>query len=702
MGCAPVYSKLASFFRVRSLRMFVYGSGILAGFAACGNNQVQAPVASNPYSCKTPQKITSIYRDHVYDLSGYAGGAGDPFNLFDENAYVDPRFGNSLEPNYIPHTNPQPVQQPAIYFPYHKGSRIVADLQAMYTLSEVYVYDRSHSEDSVWIYTGDMHHWKLQVGFTTRSDPGLWGWRRFSVLDSSRFIMVRFSSYETCITEMVWYGCPHGVVPPAPNYARGKAQFSKKMMKDFLGVNYVMENDLHWLTPFHYHRLYNFALDFDNDSLHQQAPPQFNMLHYGNWDPQAGKYHFDIDQIANLNHSVVWYSIRGVSRWMDKLGFTDKDRPVNVPGMDPEDPRSYSRHAAMMWNLAAFFGKTRVDTSRLALVHRPRQSGRGVMTLFENGNEEDATWVGSKYCSPLEYFAQSSADYDGDQGQMGPDCGLINADPSCQLMTSGMIEMDTNRVRTYKFLCNSLRRDSAFVWKGGIQYHHYSTDGQKGLSPEQDSLRWRLTTVREATRRIAPEAECFLGENGYDKNPASRQGAPVLPGVSHQDGQGIFILRSINATAFSGFDAYILFWLRDYGPESDANPYATCGIIGPAEKGGTKAYPAWYYICAFEHRLGDFAPDSIVSEKGDVWVYKYRNRLSSDSVAYFVYCPTRNGTQVHNYRLPVGAAQGDQATQVFFSDGSVWGDQANQPVTKGILTMEVEERPKLVLLKEKR
>jgi hypothetical protein len=686
----------------RALGVWLFSGSVLAALGGCSANQAQVPTSSNPYQCNTPQKITSIYRDHVYDLSGYSTAAGDPFNLFDENAYVDPRGANSLEPGYIPQTNPQPVLQPAIYFPYPRGSRIVADMQAMYKLSEVYVYDRSHTEDSVWIYTGTMHHWKLQVAFLTRSDPGLWGWRKFSVVDSSRFILVRFSSFETCITEMVCYGCPGGVVPGPTAYGPYKAQFSTKTMKDFLGVNYVMETDQHWLEPFHYHRLYNFALDFDNDSLNHPGPPQFTMLHYGNWDPKEGKYHFDIDDIANVDHHVVWYSIRGVSRWMDKQGFTDKDRPVSIPGMDPEDPSSYARHAALMWNLAAFFGKTQVDTSQMALSHRPRQSGRGVMTLFENGNEEDATWVGSKYCSPVEYFAQSSADYDGDQGHMGPQHGIINADPTCRLMTSGMIELDTNRVRTYKFLCNSLRQDSAFVWKGGIQYHHYSTTGQKGLSPEQDSLRWRLTKVREATRRIQPDVECFLGENGYDKNPASRQGAPVLPGISTQDGQGIFILRSINATAFSGFDAYVLFWLRDYGPEADPNPYATCGIIGPAQGGGTKAYAAWFYICAFVRRLGDYAPDGIVREKGDVWVYKYRNRLAHDSVAYFVYCPTRNGTKVHNYQLSVGEAQGGHATQVFFTDQSSWGEQVNRAVTQGAVTVDVEERPQLILLKERR
>ena len=71
--------------------------------------------------CAVPQKITSIDRDHVYDLSGYADeGGGDPFSLFDENAFVDPRNESKSAENYIPVTNPQPKNHPEIYFPLHK------------------------------------------------------------------------------------------------------------------------------------------------------------------------------------------------------------------------------------------------------------------------------------------------------------------------------------------------------------------------------------------------------------------------------------------------------------------------------------------------------------------------------------------------------------------------------------------------------
>src|SRR5947209_6134580 len=112
--------------------------------------------------CRLPQKITGIEPEDVYDLSGYvASGGSSPFQLFDENDHFDPKNGETGTPM----TSPQPTKQADIFFPLGKGNRIVVDLRGPYKLSEVYVYDQSHTADSVWIYSGSMLHWKLQTRF---------------------------------------------------------------------------------------------------------------------------------------------------------------------------------------------------------------------------------------------------------------------------------------------------------------------------------------------------------------------------------------------------------------------------------------------------------------------------------------------------------------------------------------------------------
>lgn len=668
--------------------------GLNVAFLSCNE---KTPQHMDSGTASSPEKIR-VYRDNVYDLSGYANDGGNPFNLFDENAFVDPR-SEKKEDNYIPTTNPQPTVRQSIYFPLHRGSRIVTDLRVPYKLSEIYIYDASHLNDSVWIYTGEMRHWRLKAALETKSDPGSAGWRKISISDSTQYVMIRFSSYETGITEMVLYGTPLDSVPAAPSYSYGGPRFPKKTMKEFLGANYIMETEPRWLQPFHYSRLYNFALDFDNDKNPAYPGTKYTMLHYGRWDAGKNEYRFDIDTLKKINNGIIWYSIRGVSAWMNDKGFTDKDRPVTKPGMDPEDPLSYARHANMMWNMAAFFGSTKVDTNSMSLSHRPRRSGRGTMHLFENGNEEDTRWDGSKYCSPVEYFAQSSADYDGHEHALGKFCGIINADTAGRLMTSGMIELDTNRVKVYKFLTSTLRKDKTFIWKGGIQYHHYSNKNNKAITPEEDSLRLRLTKVRECTYRIQPDVECFLGENGYDKSAASLQGTPRLHGLSASQSQGVMILRSINATAFSGFDAYILYWLKDGNPEDDPRVYLTSGILRAMPDGSTKPYPGWFYISSFVNRLANYYADTIISEKTNVWVYKYRNRLSPDSVAYFVYCPTRNGTKVDAYALRVGKSSGE-AQEIDFTDNDPLGKAVARPIRDNSFNIVVEEKPKLVMLRE--
>ena len=652
--------------------------------------------------CAVPQKITSIDRDHVYDLSGYADeGGGDPFSLFDENAFVDPRNESKSAENYIPVTNPQPKNHPEIYFPLYKGSRIVVDLQAKYFLSEVYIYDRSHASDSVWIYVGNMMNWKLALAFESGNNRGSPGWKKFSLNDSAKYLMVRFSSPQTEITEMTLYGCL--LQRDSTGGQRNVAVPTRKKipMKDFLGVNYVVEFEPQWIRPFHYSRLYNVSLDFDNDTVHAYPNIVYNMLHYGSWDPIRQSYHFLFDDVKKVNQGNIWFSLRGVPMWMNKRGYSEHDRPVTLEGMDPENPLSYGRHAEMMWHMAAFFGRTPIDTHFLHLSHQPKRSGLGSMTVIENGNEEDAWWVGNKYCSPLEYFAQSSADYDGNEKKLGERAGLVNADPKMTLMCSGMVGLDTNRVKVYKFLCNQMRGDKAFIWQGGIQYHYYANRGGKGISPEDDSLRWKLKRVREATYRIDVSAPCILGEIGYDKNPLSPQGAPALPGLTGAQSQSIFILRSINATAFSGFDAFVLFWLRDEGEENAPGRFATCGILGPRKDGRkTVAYPAWYSISTLVNRLANYFPDQVVQETGKVWIYKYRNQSSPDSVAYFIYSPTADGSKVNAYALHVGTLNQNQAFEINFTDDSPDGSALLKKSSRGLLEVNVEEKPKLILAKE--
>ena len=671
----------------------------LVACCSCGAHQ---PSDSEPTpACRTPKKII-VFKENVFDLSGYADhGGADPFALFDENEFVDP--ASQPDAQYKPHTNPQPTEQPAIYFPAGRGNRIVIDLQTTRQLTDVFLFDRSNSADSVWLYTGDMLHWKLKAGFTTLAFYQSSQWRRFPLQDSSRYVMIRFNSHKAAITEMVLYGCGEGAVPVAPGNSREDPVFTRKPMKEFLGVNdYSGIIDPKWLKPFYFTRLYSFAVDFDRDTVDAYPNVKYNMTHFGYWDGNRQDYYYWPEDNVQTNHHQVWFTMQGLPLWMAKDEKDKKGRPVTQWGMDPEDPMSYGRHGAMMWNLAAWFGQEKRDTNLLSLDHSPVRAGRGTLRSYENGNEEDGFWTGERYSSPMTYFAQSNADYDGAESALGNRCGIVNADSGSALITSGMVELDTNRVKVYKFLCNTLRKDKAFIWKGGVQYHHYSTNGSHGITPEEDSLRWRLAKVKRFTDRLQPGVPCILGENGYDKSQHTRQSTPLLPGLSGEESQAAFILRSINATAFSGFDSYILYWLRDNKPPDDNDVYLTSGVVREMPDGSIRPYPSWFYISAFENRLADYRPDRVVSEAGSVWIYKYRNIHSSDSVAYFVYAPTHSGFHAPAFVLHLENTDGGDAMEVDFTADSTEGVVNTRKIIGGMVTIAVEEKPKLILVKERK
>ena len=674
---------------------------------SCKNSSSSETAPAKPV-CKTPQQIRGIYKQFVYDLSGYeSSGGGSAFNLFDENAFSAPKTGVKD----IPTKGVHPIRNPNIYFRHGKGNKIVVDLRIPYKLSEVYLYDGSTTPDTVWIYTGDMSNWKLKLKMVTTGESTSWGWKKFTLSDTSRYLQFRFNSQYADIKEAVLYGCPLQEVPPPPvTGGYDGPRLPKKTLKDFLGVNMYNETPLEWMEPFKWVRMYTTANYFDTEDEKAYPGAKISVSRYG-YLFQGNSFHHYSDDLASADKKM-WYSVRGVPVWMNKLNLWDNDRPVTKLGLDPEDPMSYGRHAYMMWTLAATFGKTPVDTNLLNIGDMIRTSGKGTMTLYENGNEENAYWVGKNYQSPMEYYAQSSADYDGDMHKLGDKHGIAQADSNSKLMLSGTVGFDTNRVRILDFLCRYLRPDKKFLWEGGIQYHHYSTNvksaiapnrfqyANSGITPEEDDLRQRLTKVRDFTYRLQPGVECILGEYGFDKNQASTQATPIIPGYSAAQSQGIMLVRSINAVAFSGFDKLILYWMKDHETEQSTHVYLTSGLIYQGMDGKITPYPSWYHVATLIHYLGDYVPDKIISEKGNVWIYQYRHQTQKDSVALFAYAPTRKGNKYGGYELSVAKGSG-QATVVSFDDKSKTGRPATAAISNGKLSLEITEVPKLILYAEK-
>ena len=637
-------------------------------------------------------KINGITADDLYDLSGSAAsGGGDPFRLFDEQ--TDPANGIPGDPK----THPSPPAKIDCFYPAGKGLRMVVDLHDLYKLTDIYVFDRSFESDSVWIYSGSLQNWKLETSFATTSHTATWGWLHFPVKASSRFLMIRFNSYKTIITEMALYGDIQQRLPPAPE--KKLEPLPPPTLREFAGTNTYDYVAPELLQPFSQVRLYQQLDYFDTDTVN--AYPK-NVLSLNKFNAAPARQLEAFADSLRRRGGSLWTSIRGLPVALEKKGFNEKDKPVSVPGMDTEDPLSYGRHARTLWNLAAVFGHTKVDTRLLAFNDKARKTGLGLIDRFENGNEEDAYWT-KYFWTPMDYFAISSADYDGAEGRLGPGHGIFAADKKSRLMTSGMITFDTGRVRTLNFLCRELRKDRQFIWKAGVQYHYYCNaeksnlrTPEKGISPEADHLREKMARVRAFHDRLLPGIPLILGENGYDRNQQSWQRTPLIPGLTTGQSQGILLIRSLFAAFMSGFDGYNQYMMRNaVNDENVPGPYATSGMVGgPATN---TVYPAWYYWSAVVSRLGNFTPDAVITESGPVWIYRLSNRAAPGKKAWVLWSPTVDGTVIKNFKLIVPSFQ-DQHFSVFhLADNNPAGAVEPGMFNQGSVLLSVGESPVMLI-----
>ncbi len=648
-------------------------------------NASVAPSHSSVQLTDAP-KITTITRDHVFDLSGSeASGYSDPMKLFDENC--DPKYNGAFTPS----TSPLPSRMPDLFTKNGKGIRIVIDLQAVHGLTELYWYEHSFESDSIWFYTGDMQHWKLAVSYKTQS-PVTWGWKQFVLNTDTRYVMVRFNSYKSVISEMVLYGTAKEKIVPATMVA---VKREAPTMQQFAGTNSYDYVQTPLMLPFGQVRLYQMLSWFDTDGESAYPNNKISLNHFNL--PREQQLRYYTDSIRKMGNQL-WVSIRGLPAFMENKGYKEKDKPVTHPGMDTEDPMSYGRHAKTLWTMAAMFGKTSVDTSLLDVKDVTKFSGLGLMDRYENGNEEDAYWT-PYYWTPVDYFAMSSADYDGHEGKLGAKHGIKNADKNAKLLMSGMIQLDTSRVRTLKFLCEQLRSDKQFIWQGGVQYHYYSNDAvdntkppTKGISPEEDHMREKLARVKAFHDKLLPGVPLILGENGYDRSQQSWQRTPVIPGYSAAQSQGIMVIRSAIACFMAGFDQYNQYMMRNATVYEDApGPYATSGMIGGP--GTNTIYPLWYYWSAMVKQLGAYTPDKIVSESGEVWVYRLKQKDNPKKFAYILFSPTSNGHAVKNYRLKLEGDQNQLFTETRLDEKSVTGDSKAVKPTGGFIQLDVSESP---------
>ena len=296
-----------------------------------------------------------------------------------------------------------------------------------------------------------------------------------------------------------------------------------------------------------------------------------------------------------------------------------------------------------------------------------------------------------------------SADYDGDLHQMGRMVGVKNADPKAKLVMGGTAGLSLGFIKAMKAWADA-KRGGGFP-ADVLNVHHYSNDGGEqeslgavGISPEADHLRERVQALTEYRDRFLPGLELWVTEFGYDTNPKSPQRSPVIGPNSQEEVQGQWLVRSYLALAAAGVDRAAAYMLRDVDPNS-AIQFSASGLV--TQKGEWKPKPAWYYVATLRTRLtGMRFAGEVPTGRPDVRVYKFL-RDGGAAGAYVAWCPTSGAKTVPGYRLSL-PPHATSATSVALTAGQAAGAAASLPIQAHAVSLDVTERPVIVLLNDAR
>jgi hypothetical protein len=280
----------------------------------------------------------------------------------------------------------------------------------------------------------------------------------------------------------------------------------------------------------------------------------------GFWDFDT--YYTDLKQLGITVCPVLWSS-------PDWLEDNSENKPCDEEE-DPEDPSSYTEMAQLMYQYAARYGNTVVDEEKILVnTGQVKKSGMGVLTYYEDWNEQDRDWAGRdpKFLAE-EYAAMASANVDGHGGTLGEGLGIKSADPSAKFVMGGLYILGTNYLsKMYKWFQEN-RPDQDWPIDV-INLHHYAyTFAEHGICPEQDGYKAKVKEVIEWRDQYAPDNEVWITEFGYDTNETSQNRVDPFAGFTQQEIQAQWIVRTYLILSSVGVNRAAQFMIRDADPGS--------------------------------------------------------------------------------------------------------------------------------------
>ncbi|MFW6306714.1 MAG: dockerin type I domain-containing protein [Bacillota bacterium] len=569
------------------------------------------------------------------------------------------------------------------YNDWYLPAKAVIDLGRKYKITEIYIYDGEGIGDITFSY-GQPFKWEELIKISTDKYQS---WQKYDIDEiETQYIQISRAD-NSAINEIVIYGYPVEKKQPLEEVKPTKHNIT---VDKAVGINTFIDDPLEKISVAGFVREYHSWLWDEGDMNGSYSPYPDNE---NKWNPSYGanggwnfdEYYQDLfekDIVVSpcIQRNVMWL----VDNDNDKLN----NKPVS-DGEEPTNPASYAEHADHMFQYAARYGSNEVEDSKLKLAEdQPHYSGLDLIEYYENWNEPDMWW-GSRadYFTPYELAAMTSADYDGHESSMGNTVGIKNADPDAKLVLGGLAGIRTDYIKAMDFWFKHNRNDGEFA-ADVINIHHYSTDGEKGISPEADNFKDKLEEIVNYRDKYLQGREVWLTEFGWDTNIDSPQSAPS-PEV-----QGQWIVRGYLAAFAAGIDRIAMYMLRDVNPDS-AIKYSSSGLVGP--KGDWSPKPSWYYVYTLRNRLsGMIFEEEQVSGHENVLIYKFKE-LEGNRGAYVVWCPSSDGSEVIDYQLSISSVS-QKALMVKMVEGDIDGITEDLVINNGKVTIDVSEKPVFIIV----
>lgn len=485
-------------------------------------------------------------------------GCGDATLLIDE------LVNEGFDPNTFWKPNEKDVCK-------DESKKVVFKLNTKASLQNLNIYAKGAGNLKIGIKENELKDFRLQSG-----------WNTLLFKHNTQYVFIELTSGEG-LGEIVLEGTyDKPVVVKSPKLVYPK-------FADFMGVNAFVDD------PVGAYAFFDNVREYHELDWHNREKGVYN------FNPSFPGFDFD-DYYHNFSFSnkLVCPVVQHSPFWLTNEKNTEI-KPL-APGANATVPFSYQAHAEMLYRFVKKYDS--VD-----------------LKYIENWNEPEKWWHGDKaYCSPYEYAAMSSQDWDGNLQKES--LSISKAQPNTKLVMAGLSDLKSDYVNALKYWCDK-NRGGNIPWSV-VNAHVYANDPKekKSLSPERFELDKKVTDFVLNSKMAMPAAAVWLTEFGYDRISDSPQAVPNIEGYSNDQVQAIWLLRSYLLLATTGLDKAFQYMVRD---TKGKGLYMSSGLYN-ANGSKTVYHDSWFYLFQLRNMLGAYRfVKRIDCGNNDVYLLKFEN-----------------------------------------------------------------------------